>query len=68
MSKKEKPKTLGEVANQITTLTKTFQELVKWHDPTGRWRFTYSVSLSAEPIAEVERQVEQKKAERDGES
>ena len=68
MSEKKKPRTLEEAAKRITSLTKAFQDLIEWHDPTGRWRFTYSVSLSAEPIPQLERQIEKQKEEERGET
>jgi len=59
---KKEHKIMGEKIHiQTEAMTRAFQRLIQLRDPNARWRFTYSVSLSAEPIAEVMEKVEPEK-------
>lgn len=46
---------------QAEGIVRAFQRLIQIHKPDSPWRFTYSISLSAEPIAEVKQKVESEK-------
>lgn len=53
--KRKSSKDLGDkVWKETTELAKAFSELIRKYQQGEKWRFTYSVSLSAEPIVEKE--------------
>jgi len=61
MTKKAKLKNVCQkVSEQTNEIAEAFSLLVKKRNPNGKWRFTYTVSLSAEEVPEVEQVTEVK--------
>lgn len=67
MSKSRNKKKMDVMAEKIhiesESIFGAFQRLIQSHKHNAPWRFTYSVSLSAEPIAEAIQEVKLPKRE-----
>lgn len=53
MGKSKKERIAEKLYVQTEAMARAFQRMIELHNPTNRWRFTFNVSLSAEPVAEV---------------
>jgi len=50
-----------KIYEQTIAMASTFRRMMILHKPNERWRFTFSVSLSAEPVPDIEQKIMKKR-------
>lgn len=59
--KAKSQKMADDIVKQTKSIVAAFRHMIDIHGPQKNWKFTYSISLSAEPALEHERVVYKKR-------